>query len=301
MLEQKTVGIIGATSPVGQCLLPLLTKAGFKVLAFSRDIRNLQSTDDITWQLTTSKSLGPQPVCNHMIPYWICVAPIWVLPEYFQVLKNSGAKRVVAFSSTSRFTKDHSSDESERVLAQRLIKAEDQLSTWAEEELIEWVILRPTLIYGLGKDKNISEIIRLIRRFCFFPLIGKANGLRQPVHVKDVAFAGLSALSASAAANKSYNLSGGETLTYKEMVERVFIQLGRKPFFLKLPKSLMQLAILILRCLPRYRGWKLAMAERMNQDLVFDHQEARRDLNFTPCPFRLDPEDLARPTPNQTL
>ncbi len=59
---------------------------------------------------------------------------------------------------------------------------------------VEWVILRPTLIYGHGRDKNITEIARFIRRFGFFPLLGKANGLRQPIHVEDVAEACFAAL-----------------------------------------------------------------------------------------------------------
>jgi hypothetical protein len=52
--------------------------------------------------------------------------------------------------------------------------------------------------------------------------------------------------------------------------------------------------ISILRLLPRYRYWSAAMAERMNQNLVFDHSEARRDLSFTPRAFILSKEDLVQ-------
>jgi len=34
------------------------------------------------------------------------------------------------------------------------------------------------------------------------------------------------------------------------------------------------------------------MAERMNTDLVFDHADARRDLNYQPRSFQPGPEDL---------
>jgi len=309
MTERQVVGVIGATGMVGDYLLPLLALANFKVVAFSRQPVK-QSSDYVNWRLapflkSTDNNLETASVQpnNHpadsneltqqIIPYWICLAPIWVLPEYFQLLKTSGTRRIVALSSTSRFTKNLSSDDSERQLVQHLIEAEAQLTSWAEKQLIEWVILRPTLIYGLGKDKNINEIVRLIRRFGFFPLIGKANGLRQPIHTNDVALVVLSALSSAHATNKSYNLSGGETLTYKQMVERIFLVLNRKPLFLKLPKNLMQLLILIMHCLPRYRSWKLSMVERMNQDLVFDHHDATQDLNFSPRTFKLEPEDLA--------
>jgi hypothetical protein len=47
-----------------------------------------------------------------------------------------------------------------------------------------------------------------------------------------------------------------------------------------------------LRAFPRFRHWSAAMAERMNQDLVFDHTEAARELNFFPRNFHLGKEDL---------
>ncbi len=198
----------------------------------------------------------------------------------------------MALSSTSRFTKVGSGDTAETVVAARLIEAEDRVVAWAKSRGIEYVILRPTLIYGLGRDKNISEIARFIRRFGFFPVLGRAHGLRLPIHVEDVAAACISALQAPDAANRAYNISGGETLTYREMVARVFVALGRRPRLLTVPLWAFRLAVSVLRCLPRYRQWSAAMAERMNQDLVFDHAEAVRDLGFKPRGFALAAEDF---------
>jgi nucleoside-diphosphate-sugar epimerase len=166
------------------------------------------------------------------------------------------------------------------------------VQAWAANHGVEWVILRPTLIYGLGRDKNITEIARFIQRFGFFPLFGKADGLRQPVHAKDVAAACVAALRAPAAANRAYNLSGGETLAYRDMVVRVFAALGRTPRLLPVPLSAFRLAVALLRWLPRYRHWSAAMAERMNRDLVFDHAEAARDLAFKPKTFLLSEQDV---------
>jgi hypothetical protein len=47
-------------------------------------------------------------------------------------------------------------------------QGEENLKAWAESKGVEWVILLPTLIYGHGRDKNISEIIQFIRRFSDF-------------------------------------------------------------------------------------------------------------------------------------
>jgi len=226
------------------------------------------------------------------LPFWVCVAPIWVLPDYFSLLDAQGARRVVALSSTSRFTKEDSTDPEEQAMALRLADAEARVREWAECRGVEWVILRPTLIYGLGRDKNIAEIARFIRRFGFFPLFGKANGLRQPIHAAEVAGACLAALQAPSAANRVYNISGGETLTYRDMVARVFSVLGRRPRLLTVPLWAFRLAVVMLRRLPRYRQWSTAMAERMSRDLVFDHAEATRDLGFKQRAFVLAAGDL---------
>lgn len=290
MTVQNRIGILGASSMVGLCLLPLLTKAGWQVTAFTRQA-NKQTTDLVGWQQLPLA--GRYPEENEQVtPYWICAAPIWVLPDYFALLNAQGVRRLVVLSSTSRFTKDNSTDQQEKAIALRLADAETRIQNWAESHGVEWVILRPTLIYGLGLDKNITEIARFITRVGCFPLFGKANGLRQPIHARDVAGACLAALLSTVAANHAYNISGSETLTYRDMVARIFTALGRRPRLITVPLWAFRLALTVLRRLPRYRQWSPAMAERMNRDLVFEHSAATRDLDFSPGPFVLEKEDL---------
>jgi uncharacterized protein YbjT (DUF2867 family) len=313
--QDSLVGVIGATSLVGTCLLPLLSMQGRQVLAFSRQTisplgngvewrqlslsrcHSLRTSDKATEH---SAKLFDRQVSDYAqreereIAYWICLAPIWVLPGYFDLLEAQGARRVVVLSSTSRFTKNNSVDPEEQVLAHRLANGEARVQEWAESRGVEWVILRPTLIYGLGMDKNITEIMRFIRRFGFFPLFGKASGLRQPIHVEDVAAASLAGLESTVAANHAYNISGGETLPYREMVCQVFDVLHRRPRFVMIPMVFFKLAVACLSIFPRYKHWSSAMAERMNHDLVFDHSDAARDLGFSPRPFRLTAEEMPR-------
>lgn len=288
-MTDPRVGLLGATSLVGKCLIPLLINSGARVFAFSRQPIEHVGDGIALRNLSDSSSAN-----TDQLDHWVCVAPIWVLPEHFPLLEASGARRIVVLSSTSRFTKVGSGDTAEIAVAARLIDAEERFVAWAKSRGIEWVVLRPTLIYGLGRDKNISEMARFIRRFGFFPVFGKAKGLRQPIHAEDVAAACASALQAPDAANRAYNISGGETLTYREMVARVFAALGHRPRLLTVPLWSFRLAVSALRCLPRYRQWSAAMAERMNRDLVFDHTEAARDFGFKPRPFSISPGDIAR-------
>jgi nucleoside-diphosphate-sugar epimerase len=286
------VGVLGANSLVGACLLPLLIQANWNISAFSRKAASPVG-GEVDWQqLGDVVSMPVVDAAEPVIPLWICVAPIWVLPTHFAMLESKGVRRVVVLSSTSRFTKQSSTDLEEQAVAQRLVAAEAEVQAWAEHHGVEWVILRPTLIYGLGRDKNITEISRFIRRFGFFPLFGKANGLRQPIHAQDVASICVTALTASNATNHAYNISGGETISYREMVARIFNSLGRRPRLITVPLWFFGLAVVMLRFLPRYRQWSSSMAQRMNMDLVFDHGEAMRDLAFKPRGFVLSVEDV---------
>ncbi|MFY3137555.1 NAD-dependent epimerase/dehydratase family protein [Achromobacter xylosoxidans] len=279
--------MLGATSLVGRAAISLLLGAERRVIAFSRRPQ-ADSVEGVHWELTHAKPGEHDAPIEH----WLCVAPIWVLPEYFPLLERRGVRRIVALSSTSRYTKLDSGDPLEREVVRRLSEAEVALQAWAESNGVEWVVLRPTLIYGYGQDRNVTEIIRVIKKLGFFPLLGKATGLRQPIHAEDVAQASVAALKAPAAANQAYNLSGGETLSYREMVSRIFLALGRSPRFVGVPLFAITIIVTCCRVLPRFRKWSPSMAQRMNLDMVFDHAPASRDLEFSPRQFHLSTDDI---------
>jgi len=264
------VGVLGATGFVGRALLPRLEAGGWRPIACGRE----EPAD---------ASGGASP---GSVAHWVAICPIWVLPGHFSRLESAGATRIVALSSTSRFTKRESPDASERRTAARLETAEQALLDWAGRSGVAATILRPTLIYDGIHDRNIAMMVTWIRRWGFFPVVGKACGLRQPVHVDDVASACVAAITA-APPEPAYDLSGAEALPYRRMVERVFESLGKPPRVVSLPRWLVQMGIPVLRALPRYRHLTTAMFDRMDEDLAFEHAAAARDLGFSPRPFVL--------------
>lgn len=278
------IGILGGSSFLGERALPLLTLAGHSTSAFSRSLPKAYYPG-VTWRQAEDWH-------GLALDTFLSLAPLWVLPDYLEHLASTQVKRIVALSSTSRFAKHASPDARERDVAQRLIRAEEQLEQWAIERKIECVILRPTLIYGFGRDKNVSEIARFIQRFGFFPLIDGGTGLRQPVHGDDVIQACLSAMSTPGLPSGGYNLSGGEVLPYHTMVRRIFQAMGRPERTLPLPAKALSRAVSVMRCLPRYRHLSSALVARMNEDLVFDHSDASDRLGFAPRAFQLMNEDL---------
>ena len=148
------VGVLGASSLVGRSLLPKLASKGYVVLPYTRKQHAMPALPNLAWvQLTGSDTAEVPP--HSTVTVWVCLAPIWELPAYFSLIAGSGVRRIVVLSSTSRFTKIGSDLGSDAAVAQRLIDGEQRLQTWATERGVEWVILRPTLIYGNGRDRNV--------------------------------------------------------------------------------------------------------------------------------------------------
>lgn len=273
-MADKRIGLIGARSFVGKRVSLLLAEQGYTIIPFSRrEEEGMVSLESA--KLSETGHIGD----------WIYVAPIWTVPEHFQFLQECGVQRLVALSSTSRFTKIASASEAERDIASQVKYGEEKVMEWAQLKEVEVVIFQTTLIYGHGQDKNVTQIAQVIERFGFFPLLGRGEGLRQPVHVDDVANACYFALKVKGAQNHDrYILSGGEVLSYRKMVERIFLALGKRPRFVRCPLIVFTTAERLARLIS-FHGVTAEMAVRMNRDQDFDHTAASRDFGFHPRPF----------------
>lgn len=284
--SREAVGVIGATSFVGARLLRRLcgpeASAARRVLACSRHATpSAAAGHEVEWhRLAAGRRADGGP-----IPRWVTLCPVWNVAEHLPLLEAAGARRLVVVSSTSRFTKATSPVAADRALAARLTAAEETVAGAAEARGIELVILRPTLTYDGVHDQNVAAIARFIRRAGFLPVAGRAAGLRMPVHADDVAAACGRAVDADGL-RPSYELSGGETLTYRDMVRRIFAWLGRPARIVTVPEAVIRAAGVLAGRVPR-AGALVAMATRMNEDLVFDHGPATADLAFAPRPFIL--------------
>ncbi len=279
--------VTGASSQVGDFLLPRLSGIAngqrCKIIALSRLPETAPRTrfESVEWRHGDLREVLPPCVGAEAV---IHLAPLWLLPERLPELAACGVTRIVALGSTSVFTKSTSADPAELETAQRLAKAEAAISEFSQSHDIAWTILRPTMIYGAGRDRNIGAIAAFIVRWGVFPVAGDAHGLRAPVHAEDVAQACLAALLADAAKNRSYQIAGGETLSYRRMVERVFTAMGKTPRVITLPEAFLQV-LAAMASGAGVSGINAQMVRRMNLDQVFDYFEATRDFDYAPRGF----------------
>ena len=274
--------ITGGNSQIGHCLLSQLADTGQRVTAAVRTIpigyQESALIDFVKWDLAEG-----YPEFTVDAEYMVHIAGIWLLPSHLTTLHEFGIRRLVCFSSTSIPVKQNSPNAVEREQARRAHSAEIEIARQCDALGIEWTILRPTLVYGLGMDKNISRAARFIQKFRFYPVAVDANGRRQPVHADDLAAVALKALRTPKAAGQRYDVGGGEVLAYQEMIGRIFDVLGIRRRFVPLPflEHLTSVAGVVFRR-PEVTG---EMVKRMRRDLLCDNRSAMDDLAYAPRPF----------------
>jgi uncharacterized protein YbjT (DUF2867 family) len=108
------------------------------------------------------------------------------------------------------------------------------------------------------------------------------------VHADDLAVACVAVLDNAGTFGRSYELPGGETITYGEMIRRIAKALGRPVWTPRVPLGLLRAGLSVARLLPGFGHLTPEMADRMSEDLAFDGAAARRDFGYDPRPFGYD-------------
>lgn len=269
-----SIFVTGATSQIGQFLLPKFLRTGQKIVALSRCDRAI-SAHGVRWLIGQLPDDVPDTGPLSAI---VSFGPLDGLAQWLAHYKPAGEMRLVATSSMSAESKRDSHVDGERLISHRLREGEQMLIAQCERLGIGWTILRPTLIYGAGLDMSLTPIARRAMRWRVFPL-PMASGLRQPVHAEDVAMAAILALEAPQAAGRTIALGGGERLSVAEMFRRVRNSLPGATVPLALPGSALMRAA---RIQPYFRGPLL----RLETDLVADNHDAQALLGIEPRSFR---------------
>ena len=156
----------------------------------------------------------------------------------------------------------------------------------AEEVLSQYegsyCLLRPTMIYGSPKDKNLHKLIRFCYRYQFFPIFGQGNNLLQPIHAEDLAQAIVSVL-LNPNITGAYDLSGGTVVTLVELIALVEKILEKSVYPLQIPYALgLWSATIIEKILGKRSPIRREQVLRLQEDKAYPHESATRDFDFAP-------------------
>lgn len=254
----------------------MLNAEGHRVVALSRDPRKLEE-GGVDWHRVDLAKGWPQ---LGLFDVCISFGPMQALADALSELPTAPFQRLVATSSMSVESKRDSSIAEDRELSASLRAAEEALVLQCERLGIGWTVLRPTMIYGLGLDQNLSPIARRALRTRLFPY-PKGQGLRQPVHAEDVALAAWRAVSSAVASGQILEIGGGERLQIDDMFRRVRRAMPARTLPVPIPRAILRLTAWLN---PGLRG----ALSRVDRDLIADNTALASLLDVRPRGFSPD-------------
>lgn len=159
---------------------------------------------------TVAASLAGAEVLIHLVG-------IRQAPEIMEACRRAGHRRVVFINTTGIYSRY-------RKVAADYVRIEEAI---LGSEL-EYTIIRPTMIYGNHRDKNIHRLVRIVNRLAVIPIVGGGRGLMQPIYARDLAAVTARSALSPHVTRRAYNVAGKEPLSYRELLQEIATALGKK-------------------------------------------------------------------------
>lgn len=198
---------------------------------------------------------------------------------------DAGVKRFVFVSSigvnginnAKAFTAFDLPNPTEAYTASKL-QAEVALKKIAEDTGMELVIIRPPLVYGKGAPGNFGTLLKVAEKNLPLPL-GAINNQRSYVAVDNLVDLIVTCIDHPNAANETFLVSDDETISTSNLLKKLTLAAGKKPWLLPVPVSLLKVLASIVG--------KKAIVERFSSSLTVDIEHTKKTLNWKP-PITLD-------------
>lgn len=188
--------------------------------------------------------------------------------------EEAGIERAVFVSTTAIFTNLDAPSKAVRTAAEDTIRSSK----------LQWTILRPTMIYGTPRDRNMWRLLRLLQRTPVIPVPGAGN-LHQPIHVADLAAAVVTAAGRSEAIGNEYDIAGPEPITLRELIEAAATAVGKRIRVIPVPAAPIMGTLSLAERTGRRLPISAEQVARLTEDKAFNTSTAERDLDFQPRPF----------------
>jgi nucleoside-diphosphate-sugar epimerase len=271
--------VTGATGFTGSRVVPLLLKNGYEVRCLYRGTsdRSLLSSFQIEWALGDLSDTDALAASIRGMNALVNLASLGFghADSIIRAAKDAGIRRAIFIGTTAIFTQLNAQSRKIRVAAELAV----------ETSGLQYTILRPTMIYGSPRDRNIWRLIRFMRYSPIVPVFGDGKYLQQPIHVHDVAQAIVSCLSHDQTVGRSYNIAGKHPLTYNEVVDTIARHMNKRVWKLHIPSKPV---VSLLRLVERMRmpfSIKAEQVLRLNENKAFSYADAQRDFGFSPLAF----------------
>ena len=275
----RTVAVTGALGFVASRLLPRLAARGARVIAVLRPgrdpapIASLASVEvrrgDLADPSTLAGAFDGAGAVVHL-------AGLALVPGMLPAIESARVRAGVFVSSAGVYTKLVSRGADAKRAGEAALRASS----------LDWTILRPSMIYGTPRDRNLVRLLRWLRRWPVVPAPLGGRTPQQPVHVDDLADAIVASLERPAAARREYDVGGPVPIPLADVIHECAAALGRRAWILPLPLSPAHAAAVAARRLRLPFPVSPEQVLRLAESKAVDIGPARRDLGFEPRPFR---------------
>ena len=239
----KLVTIFGGSGFVGRYIVRALVNRGYRVrvavrrpdlAGFLQPIGNVGQIQLVQANLRYRKSVDAAVKGSDVV-----INLVGILAESgrqkFEAVQVFGARAVAEAARAEKAKLIHMSAigaDGESASAYGVTKAKGEAAV--REVLKDAIIMRPSIVFG-QEDEFFNRFGAMARFSPALPLIGGGTTQFQPVYVGDVAEAFALAVDGKLGSGKTYELGGPQTPTFRECLELLLKEIGRKRMLVSLP------------------------------------------------------------------
>lgn len=274
--------VTGATGFLGSHTIPKLVEAyDGKVRFYVRetsDISLLEKLPNIEFSYGSFEEINTFEQALEGVDTLINIASLGFGhgPSIVDACKKKNVRRTIFISTTAMFTQLNASTKIIRQAAEKSII----------DSGLNYTILRPTMIYGTDKDRNMNRLIKMLNKVPLFPIFGNGEYLQQPIHVDDLADAIIKSFQSEKSQFNAYNLSGADEVTFNQVIDTTSKLLNKKVKKLHIPVKPVMSGLKVYEKLSKNPILKGEQVLRLNEHKNFEHSKAVNDFNFTTRTFK---------------
>lgn len=149
-----------------------------------------------------------------------------------------------------------------------------------------FTLVRPTLVYDGDGGLEFRLYADFVKRYPVVPMVAGGRARKSPVHVDDLLSGLLSIAGNPVTFGKTYNLSGGEVVTLRELARLMLEKQGLSKPMLTIPASLCRIGARVWGALNHQPMLMEHTIAGLTQDADLDHSAATQDLGYQPIGVR---------------
>jgi uncharacterized protein YbjT (DUF2867 family) len=262
-----TIVVTGAGGLTGGEITRRLVAQGAPVVAVSRRDAGVPGAVSVVGDLGDPAVLGPQLVNATALVH---VAGILEGPRLARIAGLASVPRLVVISSAGVYSQHRASAAAYRAGELAIASAHPAA-----------LFVRPTMIYGSARDRNIQRVIRFADRFGLLPQVGSGRARLQPIHFEDLAASVVALLATDRTG--TVDAGGDAPIALATLLREIFAALGRPARVVRVPLGP---TLAVARLIDAAGGRRVAeRVERMAEERIVDNGELVRATGLRPRSF----------------